>query len=220
MKRLAVVLLLFLAGCAATVDRSASVLAVGDSILAWNRFSGRDIPALVQQQTGLSVSSVAVIGADFMPHPPTDDPGVPSQFVEGDFDWVIFTGGGNDLGKACLQPDAAADILNQLIAPDLSGAYADFLKSLRPKGHKVIIVGYAPVSIRGGPFAGCQTVLETLRDRQRQLAATQPEVFFVDPFEVIAPDDLTAYALDRVHPTPVAGERIAGQIAAIINANP
>jgi len=193
-------------------EQGVRLVAVGDSILAWNRFSGRDIPQLVSEKTGLPVFNGAISGAVFL-----GPEGIPTQYPSGAWDWVIVDGGGNDIGSVCGQPVAERAVLNQLIAPDLGGAYAQFLTTGRQSGARIIIMGYAPISDRGGPFAACQQTLRELRVRQERLANATAGVFFVDARDVIRPDDRAAYAIDRVHPTPYAGNLIAGLIAQVIN---
>ncbi|MEL6957891.1 MAG: SGNH/GDSL hydrolase family protein [Pseudomonadota bacterium] len=211
MKQWLIVAALGLAGCASGPSPQTDVLAIGDSILAWNSFSDRDIPSQVAQKTGLTVFNAAENGAEFF-----EAPTIPDQYEPGPWDWVIVDGGGNDLGKTCLRPAAAQAVLDALIAPDLSGAYADLLDQIRADGPRVIIMGYAPVSIRGGPFEGCAEVLDDLNDRQSALAAVLDGVFFVDARSVISPEDLEAYAIDRVHPTPLAGDLISDLIVEVL----
>lgn len=202
---------LSLAACGARPQAPAQVLAVGDSILVWNRLSGTDIPTQVAAKTDLEIRNNAVSGARFL-----GADGIQSQFEPGPWTWVIVNGGGNDLRGACGQPEAAQAILDRLIAPDLGGAYAAFLARVQRDGADVILLGYAPVSVAGGPFAGCSGVLDELNARQRRLADTMDGVFFVNARDVIRPEDRAAYSIDRVHPTPYAGDLMSSQIAAIL----
>jgi len=206
-----ITLLLMLAGCSfvpPSPDRDADVIVVGDSILAWHRGSGRSIPDAVEKATGLDVSNVSVSGARFL-----GAGNIPSQYVTGDWDWVIVDGGGNDLLPACGTPDATA-ILNALISPDgRSGAIPAFVNSAASGGIQVIVLGYYPVSDRGGPFQPCISVLDELAKRQTRLAAANPAVTFVDSGRVIGASDPASYAPDLVHPSP-RGAALVGQLVA------
>lgn len=187
------------------------LVAVGDSILTWNSTSGRDIPQIVSQGTGLPVFNAAVSGARFL-----GPNGIPAQYPTGDWEWLIVDGGGNDLGSVCGDPTGERAVLDRLIADDLDGAYATFLRRVTAGGTKVILMGYAPVSIQGGPFAPCVGALEELRARQARLAASMPDVTFADVQQVVRPDNTAAYTFDRVHPTPLGGRLMADLIASEI----
>lgn len=190
------------------------IVAIGDSILDWNRDVEADIPRLVGEQTGLEVFNVAISGAEFF--------GlfeIPRQYPEGDWDWLIMDGGGNDLSGNCRSVGMAEPVLDHLIDDsDLGGAYADLIDRVTAQGTQVIIMGYAPISSAGGPFASCEFALNDLMDRQARLAASDPDVTFVDVRTVISPDNLAAYDDDLLHPSPQGGALMAGAIAAVINA--
>ena len=209
-------LLTCLAACTSlrgTPSADVRMIAVGDSILDWNRKSGEDIPTLVAQQTGLPVFNNAISGAKFVGRF-----AVPRQYRSGDWDWVIVDGGGNDLTGNCDTPEAAEVVLDRLIDDeDLSGAYASFLLPITEQGTQVIIMGYVSISIAGGPFATCEFALNDLRDRQMKLANSNSSVLFMDTRDVIAPDNLAAYDADLIHPSPLGGALIAGLIAQTIN---
>lgn len=220
MKRLlCVVALCGLASC--TVLRGSPsdevrLFAVGDSILAWNRRAGQDIPAIVSRATGLPVFNNAISGAEFVGRF-----AVPNQYIAGDWDWLIVDGGGNDLTGQCGTPAASDAVLDRLIDnDDLSGAYTQFLAPLTAQGTRVVLMGYMPISVAGGPFAPCRAALDDLRDRQMRLAASMAGVYFVDTRSVVKPDNLAAYDDDLVHPSPLGGRLIGRQIADVIAANP
>lgn len=188
------------------------LIAIGDSILDWNRRAGADIPTLVSQRTGLPVFNAAISGAEFVGRF-----AIPDQYPQGDWDWLLLDGGGNDLTGNCGSPAAAEAVLDRLIDDqDLSGAYASFLAPVRSSGIQVIIMGYAPVSVAGGPFAPCEFALNDLRGRQAALAASDPMITFVDVRDVIAPDNLAAYDPDLIHPSPAGGALMADLIARAI----
>lgn len=203
--------LLMVAGCSfvpPAADRNADVIVVGDSILAWHRGSGRSIPDVVEQGTGLDVTNVSVSGARFL-----GAGNIPSQYGAGDWDWVIVNGGGNDLRPACGTSNATA-ILDALISEDgRSGAIPVFVDRAATGGAQVIILGYYPVSTRGGPFVRCIAVLDELAARQARKAATNPAVIFVDSGQAIGASDSASYAPDLVHPSP-PGAALVGELVA------
>lgn len=204
-----------LTGCvviAPPVDTDADVLAIGDSILAWHRGKGASIPAVVERRTGQKVTNQSIAGATFI-----GSRGIPTQFVAGDWDVVLINGGGNDIGDVCGTPREAA-VLEQLISSDgQRGAIPQFVRSLRSGGADVIWLGYYPISVAGGPFSPCRDTLNLLKARQRAMAVSLDGVAFVDPARVIAPDNLTLYDRDLVHPSVDGAARIGGLVASVLS---
>ena len=105
MRRILAVLLIVtgLSACTDTAPRGGGdILVLGDSIVAWN--GGRSIPDVIANQTGRSVPSRAVPGAQF-------DNGstiasavgfdIQQQFPGGRWNWVVVNGGANDLSADC-----------------------------------------------------------------------------------------------------------------------
>lgn len=200
-----------LAACSAVPPQpngDADIIVIGDSILAWQRGSARSIPSVIEGQTGLSVSNVSVSGARFL-----GAGGIPSQYVDGNWDWVILDGGGNDLLPWC-GTDEAQIVLDSIISADGTvGAMPSFITRVTTQGAQVILLGYYPVSDRGGRFLPCRSVLDELSLRQERFAATNPNVVFVDAGLVISASDSAAYAADLVHPSP-RGVALVGQLTA------
>lgn len=193
------------------LDRSADMLVVGDSILAWNRASGRSVADVIENETGLNVNNVAISGAEFL-----GPRSIPSQYVSDDWTWVLVDGGGNDLNGNCGTP-AEAPILDALISADVtSGAYADFADQVAADGATLLIMDYYPVSVQGGPFVPCIPAFEILSDRLFRFAESRDGVIWIDTDDVIAPDNLAAYDTDLVHPTPLGSALIGKQIANVV----
>ncbi|MBU2992527.1 SGNH/GDSL hydrolase family protein [Octadecabacter sp. 1_MG-2023] len=197
-----------------SVDTDADVIVVGDSILAWHRGTGLSIPSVVEQQSGLDVSNVSISGATFL-----GSRGIPTQYADSDWDWMIVDGGGNDLLPTCGMPDAGR-VLDALISQDgQSGAMPAFISRVAGQGVNVILLGYYPVSERGGAFAGCVTELDELSARQARFAETISSVTFVDAGKVVGSGDEAAYAEDWVHPSPRGAALVGQLITSAIRAN-
>jgi acyl-CoA thioesterase-1 len=195
-------------------NRNAEIIVVGDSILAWHRNSARSIPSVVARSSGLTVSDVSISGAPFL-----GPNGIPTQYVASDWDWVIVNGGGNDLDGTCQTPNGSR-VLDALISSNGSqGAIPAFVNQAAAQGAQVIVLGYYPVSDRGGPFAACRAILAELAARQARLAASNPDVIFVDSGLVIAPGDASAYAVDLVHPSLRGAALIEELVASVIAGN-
>lgn len=190
------------------------VLAVGDSVLAWHKWTGRDIPAVMGAALGAEVENDAVAGARF-----SNMSGlgravgfdVRAQFRGADWDIVVMNGGANDLlgGCRCRACDRHVDAL---IAGDLTGEVPDFIASVLATGARVLWMGYY-ASARSGQFAGCRPYLVEYDARLARLAAQTPGLVFVDSEDVVEASDRSLFAFDGIHPSPSGARRIGTYLA-------
>lgn len=222
MRRILAVLLIVtgLSACTDTAPRGGGdILVLGDSIMAWN--GGRSIPDVIANQTGRSVTSRAVPGAQF-------DNGstiasavgfdIQQQFPGGRWNWVVVNGGANDLSADCGCGACGASV-NALIAPDgQSGSIPAFLQRLRAQtGAQVMWMGYYAGS-GSGSFAGCRDDLVEIESRIATFAAGRPGIHFVDSEDVIDRGDRGLFAGDNVHPSARGSARIGAYLAQEITA--
>ncbi|KZZ20450.1 GDSL family lipase [Sulfitobacter sp. HI0082] len=209
-----------LSACTDTAPRGGGdILVLGDSIMAWN--GGRSIPDVIANQTGRSVTSRAVPGAQF-------DNGstiasavgfdIQQQFPGGRWNWVVVNGGANDLSADCGCGACGASV-NALIAPDgQSGSIPAFLQRLRAQtGAQVMWMGYYAGS-GSGSFAGCRDDLVEIESRIATFAAGRPGIHFVDSEDVIDRGDRGLFAGDNVHPSARGSARIGAYLAQEITA--
>ena len=209
-----------LSACTDTAPRGGGdILVLGDSIMAWN--GGRSIPDVIANQTGRSVTSRAVPGAQF-------DNGstiasavgfdIQQQFPGGRWNWVVVNGGANDLSADCGCGACGASV-NALIAPDgQSGSIPAFLQRLRTQtGAQVMWMGYYAGS-GSGSFAGCRDDLVEIESRIATFAAGRPGIHFVDSEDVIDRGDRGLFAGDNVHPSARGSARIGAYLAQEITA--
>ena len=190
------------------------ILAIGDSVMAWN--GGAGIPEVVAATLGRPVVDRSRSGAHL-----TQPSGVLAalgfdigrQLRDGDWDWVILTGGGNDLRATCSTPAEAAT-RDGLISPALAGDIPDLVARLRATGAKVAFVGYYD-GATGQPtsFTPCQGAFDTINARMARLAARDPGLLFLDAGEVIDADDRGLYARDLIHPSPAGSAAIGRGLA-------
>ncbi|MGC1261848.1 MAG: SGNH/GDSL hydrolase family protein [Jannaschia helgolandensis] len=214
--RLFAFLPLILSACVATSAPPSdnAVLAIGDSVMAWN--GGQGIPEAVQATLGRPVVDKAQSLAQL-----TNPNGIAGalgfdisrQYKGGDWDWVILTGGGNDLRGACRTPDEAG-ILNDLIGPGLTGDIPTLIARIRANGSMVAFIGYYD-GARGAAtgFTPCQGAFDIINARMTQLAAQDAGMLFFDAGSVIDAGDRGLYAPDLIHPSP-RGSAIIGQALA------
>lgn len=190
------------------------VLAIGDSVLAWHKWTGRDIPSVMGDVLGAQVENDAVAGSRFSNASPLGRAAgfdVRAQFRAGDWDVILINGGANDFLNDC-RCQACEPVLDGLIAPDLTGEVPLFLTRLRRSGAQVIWMGYY-ASARSGQFTGCRPYLVEYDARIARLAAQTPGVTFVDSEDVTDPSDRSLFAFDGIHPSPAGARRIGTYLA-------
>ncbi|WP_179378934.1 SGNH/GDSL hydrolase family protein [Jannaschia marina] len=201
--RILALLPLILAACVpAAPPGERSVLAIGDSVMAWNGRAG--IPEAVAATLDRPVVDGAQSGAH-LTHPRAAARAlgfdITQQFEGGGWDWVILTGGGNDLRGQCKTP-AEAGILAGLIDADLTGDIPTLIARIRATGAKVGFVGYydgADAEPTG--FSPCQGAFDTINARMTRLAARDRGLLFFDAGDVIETADTGLYDRDLIHPS-------------------
>lgn len=190
------------------------VLAIGDSVMAWHKWTGRDIPSVMGDLLEAQVENDAVAAARFSNASALGRAtgfDVRAQFHAGDWDVILINGGANDFLNDC-GCQACESVLNGLIAPDLTGEVPAFLDRLRRSGAQVIWMGYY-ASARSGQFAGCRPYLVEYDARLARLAAGTPGLRFVDSEDVMDPSDRSLFAFDGIHPSAAGARRIGTYLA-------
>ena len=222
MRRILTVLLIVtgLTACTDSAPRGGGdILVLGDSIMAWNGTAA--IPEVIARETGRTVVSRAVSGAQFDNNSTIAGAvgfDIQRQFPGGRWNWVLVNGGANDLRAECGCGACEAEV-DALIGPGgQGGSIPAFLQRLRAEtGAQVMWMGYYAGS-RTGPFAGCRDELVEIEARITQLAARAPGLHFVDSEDVIDRGDRGLLASDNVHPSPRGSARIGAYLAQEITA--
>ncbi len=214
------------AGCGDTPDSRQArksglpMLALGDSIFAFHRKTGRSIPDVLARRLNRPVFNASVGGA-YLSHPNIilrgTENDIRAQFAGGTWDWILFEGGANDLGAECRCEDCSA-VLDGLIGPQArSGDIPRFLSQLRKTGARIMVMGYYPPGRAGNNFfKACTDDLEILNHRLAQFAGRHERVYFVSAGDVVSPQDPTHYQRDMVHPAPQTARRIGDYLARAI----
>lgn len=190
------------------------VLAVGDSILAWHKWTGRDIPSEMGTILGAEVENEAVAGARF-----SNSSGlgraigfdVRAQYRAGTWDVVLMNGGANDFLADC-GCGKCDPVLDSLITAELTGEVPRFIAQVRQGGAAVLWMGYY-ASHRSGQFAGCRPYLVEFDARMARLAAQVPGLQFVDSEAAIDARDRSLFAFDGIHPSAKGAGRIGAYLA-------
>lgn len=209
--------LLALLGSGAAAEE-ARITVLGDSVMAWN--GAGSVARVMEEVLGQPVTDASVSGAQFAHRlrllvGPMD---IRAQLPGGRHDWVVVTGGANDLAARC---DCAAceDTLDALIGPEARlGAIPDFLEEVRGRGAWLLWARYYDVPVGGGPFAACADEFAVLDARLDMLADREDDLVLADMGDVIDAGDPAHYDPDRVHPSP-EGSRLIGMLLAQIIAD-
>ena len=196
-------------GCGGDAGSSdATILALGDSIMAWNAEDKLSIPDVVGEVLGQVVQNNAVSGAYI-----SSDEGdvISDQYEEGDWSWVILDGGGNDVNDECDCGDCLENIDTMISEDGTSGEWVNFIEGMLEAGSKVALMSYyaMPAEAEFG-FNLCNEEVEITRSRYQALADRHDGMILVDAANVVDPERTPeAYDDDFVHPSPV-GSRLIG----------
>lgn len=212
-----------LTGCSgsAPTDQPTRILAMGDSLMAWNNISGQSIPNTVAKTMREPVVDRSVSAARIIYRLPISGSAglnIGKQYKPGDWDWIIVNGGGNDLllGCGCIACDTKLD---KLISTDgTKGAIPGMVSDLRKTGAKVIYVGYLRSPGVGSVIEHCRSEGDILEQRVTQMAELDDGVYFLSLRDLVPRGDRSYHALDMIHPSIKASTAIGNKIAAIIRA--
>ena len=222
---LALLSVFLLLSCGEAITEStkdARILMMGDSMLAANRTSGRSVGVALERQLGEPVIDRSVYAARIIYGLPISGAAglsIPAQYRQGDWDWVVLNGGGNDLvfGCACGQCNAMVD---RLISKDgRSGRIPELVKRLRGGGAKVVWSGYLRNPGLFTPVRPCKVYGDELDRRLTRLDALDPGMVFVPMSDLVPEGDPSLHQQDLIHPSPKGSAAIAARIAAAIRAN-
>ncbi len=192
------------------------ILAIGDSVLAWNRFRGRSIPDVVARETGMQVSNLSVSGARIShssPQARAKGGDIREQYTPGEWDWVLLNGGANDLlfECGCRRCDATLD--RMISADGAGGEIPKLVTQLRSTGAQIVLLGYYDANARANLFSRCSDTVDRLNQRVARLAERHGDVHFVSAAPAMDPANPRHWAVDRVHPSAIGADRIGQLIA-------
>lgn len=210
--------LVLLSACVAVPEATvpgARFLAMGDSVMAWNRGQGASIVDVAEKVLGEEIVDASVPGARLESGGVRAALGlsIPDQYRDGDWDAVVLNGGANDLYATCGCRSCAAE-LDELIGPDgTGGRYPDLLAAIPAP---VFVLGYyGPVRGGGGSYDACDDELRELERRLARLAAANARVTLVSVRQVM--DGAPAlYDADKVHPSPEGSARIGAHLGGVM----
>ncbi len=200
-------------------DQKPRILAMGDSLLAAHKISGRSIADAVEKKLGEPVKNRSVLAARILYKLPISGSlglSIPKQFRSGNWDWVILNGGGNDLwlGCGCTFCDRK---INKLIAKDgQGGKIPKLVAKLRKTGAQVIYVGYLRSPGVGSIIDHCKNEGDELERRIDAFAKQDDGFYFLSLADLVPNGDRSYHGADMIHPSLKASKVIGGLVAEII----
>ena len=201
------------------LNTEAEILAIGDSFFEWHIDSQQSIPDEIGKSLSKSVSNQSMIGAVLTGGDGGID--IENQYVEGDWEWVVMAGGGNDVNDKC-SCNACEGILDELITQDAnSGAIPQLVATILNNGHNVVYMSYPvlPTDAQFG-FNQCADEFIELEFRVNQLALNTESMWMVSASDVVPEGDNSYFEGDSVHPSVKATAVIGEYIAQTIKDNP
>ncbi|MDF1621068.1 SGNH/GDSL hydrolase family protein [Pseudothioclava nitratireducens] len=208
-------LTLLICGCGVTAPNDANVLVMGDSLLAVNRLSGKDVGSALEQKLGTPVINRSIVGAGY--YLPIS---VPAQFRDNGYDWVVLNGGGNDIlfGCGC---NGCGPMIDRLFSSDgRSGAIPATVARIRATGARVVYVGYLRSNGFDSPVEHCGPTGDEMDRRAERMAALDPNVIFISLADLVPSGEESYMSKDRMHPSPIGSDAIAERIKTVMMQTP
>lgn len=206
-------------GVARSGTEDARILAIGDSLMAWNGIGGRSIPQVLSLLLKEPVRSHANVGA-FMIYalPITGAMGkrISSQFHKGSYDWVVVNGGGNDLWLGCGCRKCSARMDKMVSADGSRGEVPDLMRKIRKTGARVVFIGYLRSPGTGSTIEHCKDEGDAYDARIAVMAKQMQGVWFVSNADLVPAGDTSYHSKDRIHPSRKGSIAIAQRVAALI----
>ncbi|GGL56731.1 SGNH/GDSL hydrolase family protein [Wenxinia marina] len=203
--------------------RADGLLAIGDSLLSIHAEAGASVPDVVASELGMEVENRAVSGTVFgaLPIALPDEAVIGTQWIGGDWDWVLLSGGANDIALGCGCLIGCGRVLGRLISEDgTHGLVPDLAADVRGTGAGLAVVLYAPPGGPGTGFDACLPLLDAYRERLDALAAADPGIRVIDAGTVIARGQTDLYEPDLIHPSPEGAARLGRLVADVIATPP
>ncbi len=192
-------------------NSSLRILTIGDSLMAWNAIGKGSIPDVMELVTGAELVDRSRIASFVLTG------GIAGQYIEGDWDWVVVTGGGNDLwmGCGCQRCENSLDAM--ISSNGKSGRIADLLLRARAEGARVIYVGYLRSPGINTPIEHCKADGDELERRIELFARNHPDIYYISLVDLVPFGALNYLSFDRIHPSRFASFFIAERIIELIN---
>lgn len=206
-------------GAPVAAQASDQILVVGDSFMAAHRVSKRSIPDVIRSRLKTPVQTRAVSGARMIYNLPITGAmglSIPQQFRDGDWDWMVMNGGGNDLwlGCGCHTCDRKLDRL--ISKSGTKGKIPSTVAKALKSGVQVLYVGYLRSPGANSPIESCRDEGNELDARLAQMAKRVKGVHFIAMADLVPHGDRSFHGLDMIHPSIKGSNAIGTRIATYI----
>ncbi|MBU2866569.1 SGNH/GDSL hydrolase family protein [Pacificibacter marinus] len=206
-----------------TLQAESKILAIGDSLMAWHSASGASIAHVVGQALNEPVLNRAIGGAKIIHAlPVTGALGfkISAQFSSGQNatpkDWVIMTGGGNDLFLGCGCNKCERRIQRMIDPKGQSGEIPKLIAKIRQTGARVVYVGYLRSPGVDSVIDACLPFGNEFEARIATMAEGDDGVFFVSLEGLTQNGDRSMHGVDMIHPSRKASNLIGQRVADVI----
>jgi acyl-CoA thioesterase I len=202
-----------------TSTHGPKILAIGDSMLAWHKVSGRSIGDVVSQRLNAEIVDHSIAAARFnyaLPITGAFGLNIAKQYRPGGWDWVIMNGGGNDLwfGCGCVACDVTID---KMISKDgLSGKIPNLVARILNDGARVIFVGYLHSPGVSSIIDQCKNQDVEFEQRLTLLSRHSRNFLFLPVSGLVPYGDRSFHSLDMIHPSVKGSAVIGRKLAEII----
>ena len=195
------------------------ILAMGDSLMAWHGVAGRSIPHTISDELGVPVVNRSIGGARILYGLPiTGAMGmkITNQYVEGEWDWVVVNGGGNDLWLGCGCTACDRKIERMISKDGKKGAVPQLVQKLRKGGAQVVYLGYLRSPGVGSPIDSCRPAGDEFEARIKALAGLDRGVHFLSIADLVPHGDRSYHGIDMIHPSRKGSREIGKRVASVI----
>ncbi|WP_242648563.1 SGNH/GDSL hydrolase family protein [Cognatishimia maritima] len=203
------------------VTRGPRILAMGDSMMAAHKVSGRAVADHVARALNEPIKDHSMIGASMsyaLPITGAMGLNISKQFRGGRWDWIVLNGGGNDLWLGC-GCHSCDNKMEKLISADgRIGKIPSLVARLRGSGAQVLWVGYLRSPGRGSPIEGCREEGDELERRLATMAETTYGVHFVSIADLVPFGDRSYHGIDMIHPSLKGSAEIGRRVSDYIRA--
>lgn len=198
----------------------ARILAMGDSLIAWNRAGQRSIADVVARELGEPVKNRALSGARLIYKLPLTGAmgmNIGKQFRARDRpDWVVLSGGGNDLWFGCGCNKCARRIERMVSKDGRKGAVVNLVSKIRKSGARVVMLGYLRSPGVGSPIESCKDEGDAYEARLAKMAERLKGVYFLSNADLVPHGDRSFHAFDMIHPSIKGSKAIGKRVVGLI----